>query len=266
MLGLGTRELTGQLCRKQIAAAVSLGYRHIDTNPYFGNEMMIAEGFKNIPREELFITSKIPSYYMDYNESILSVKKTLKTMKLEYLDLVLIESPGKAEIKAQSHMHRTYRHRTWRALNKMKGEGLTRNIGVANYFPKHIDEIWDKHENNPVVNQFEFHPMCFSEELYQYHKEKNIQIIAATPLARGDPELWNQPQLIAIRRKYGVTKAQILLRWAFQKGVAVIPKTTIVGKLEVNTKIEFQIDEEDMKILDSLSSGKRVGWITEIIK
>lgn len=266
ILGLGTRGIIGQPCRKLIKSAMEIGYRHIDTNPHFKNEMMIAEGLKGIPREELFITSKVPSQLMDYNEAIGSVEKTLKNMSLEYLDLVLIEAPNKADIRGKSHTHRSIRKRTWRALVILKNRGLIKNIGVANFLPRHIDEIWDKDEVNPCANQIEFHPFCYDEEVLNYHKEKNIQIIASSPLCRAKAELWHHPEFVEIKKRLKFMKAQILLKWAIQKGVAVVPMSTFTDKLEANTKLDFQLEDGDMKILDSLANGTRVGWMSHTVK
>ena len=232
MIGIGTKELIGQPCKKIISLGMGLGYRLIDTNPHFKNEIMISEGFKRFQREKFFIMSKIPTQHMDYNEAKLSVEKSLKNMKLEYLDLVMIESPGKSGIKGASFKNKSYRHRTWKALIELKKDGLIKNIGVSNYLPSHIDEMWDKYEFNPVANQIEFHPFCFNLENYQYYKEKNIQIIASSPLAKANSKLWHDEKFVELKKELKLKKCQILLKWALQKGAVVIPKTRIPHHLK----------------------------------
>ena len=125
--------------------------------------------------------------------------------------------------------------------------------------PSHIEDLWGKYEFNPVANQFEFNPFCFDQEVYNFHKEKNIQIIASIPLVRCKQDLWKTAILVQTKKKYKVSKAQVLLKWGLQKGAAVIPKTKDAKRLSINSSLDFEISEEDMALLDSLSSGIRLG-------
>jgi diketogulonate reductase-like aldo/keto reductase len=266
MVGLGTRNLIGQRCRKLIASAVHMGYKLIDTNPVFKNDHMIAEAVKNSKREDIFICTKVPASALDYNSAFASVEKTLENFKFDYLDLVLIESPGKAEIPGHRRCHAKYRAETWRALIGMKQQGLIKNIGVANFLPRHIDEIWDKYAMNPVANMIELNPFCYEPEVIEYHNEKKIQIIAASPLARRNKEIWNLPILQELRLKYKVSKAQVLLKWAIQKGAVVIPKAKDFQNSKLNCSLDFEISPEDMTTLDGLARNMRLGWNSATIK
>jgi methylglyoxal/glyoxal reductase len=266
VLGLGTLNLVGQPCRKLISSGIYLGYKLIDTNPRFKNEIMISEAIKNTSRDNVFIISKIPSEHMDYNSTVHSVEKTLKNMRLEYLDLVLLESPGRAEVQGKSRMNMRYRLKSYWALVNLKNKGLIKNIGVSNFLPRHLDQLWDKFEYNPVANQIEFHPFCYNEEVYTYHKEKNVQIIGSTPLARCTKKLWAEPEIIDIRNKYKVSKAQLMLKWAIQKDVVVIPKTKNPERLKINSNLNFEIAKEDMNRLDKLGKDIRISWNSNTIK
>ena len=266
VFGLGTRELIGQPCRRILNQGVFRGVRLIDTNPLFKNESMIAEVFKSFKREQIFITSKVPSGSLGYTSAIESVEKSLKGLKVEHIDLVLIESPGILDKSGKSRHHSRARAETWKALMKLKASGKAKHIGVAHFGARHIDELWDKFEVKPEANLIEFHPWAYDSEIFNYHKEKNIQIIASCPMARATRELYSDPLMIELKKKYIKSRAQICLRWGIQKGAVVIPKCANHRHLQENMKLDFEISSEDMERLDGLKSEKRFDWVSDTIK
>jgi diketogulonate reductase-like aldo/keto reductase len=266
MIGMGTRGLQGQPCRRLLKQGVNFGVSLIDTNPIFKNDSMIGEVFKSFKREKVFLINKVPACSMNFREAVDVIEKSLKNVKTDYFDLVLIESPAIQGRKEQHRLHARARCETWKALMKLKGEGKAKHIGVAGFNVNHLEQIWDKFDVKPEANMIEFHPWAFDSQAFQFHLEKKVQIIASCPLARANRELYSNPLLIELKKKYKRSRAQILLRWAHQKGVVIIPKAGNIKHLEENLKLGFEIESLDVDSLDSLASGRKVGWITDKIK
>ena len=256
LLGLGTYEIRGEDVSKSIEYAFEAGYRHIDTAKAYYNEEEIGSALKKIslPREEIFITSKLDNDNHGYDEAIKGFEKSLSKLKLDYIDLYLIHWPSNGK-----------RTETWKAFEHLQQEGLIKSIGVSNFTIEHLQELLDNCEIPPAVNQFEFNPFVYQKDIADYCKEKNIQIEAYSPIARS--KKFDDEDIQKFTEKYGKTPAQILLRWSLQHGAIVIPKSSNKERIIENSKIfDFEIEEDDMEILNSKNENLRFSPNPHFIK
>lgn len=248
LLGLGTWLSQGEETVWAIQKAVSYGYRSFDTAALYGNEESIGRGIREcgIPREKLFITSKIWNEGQDKRAAKEQFLKSLRALALDYLDLYLIHWPRTGDYT-----------RIWEAMQELRDHGLIRAIGVSNFGIPHLQELIRTGGEVPAVNQFEFHPGLGQKPLRAFCREKGIQGEACIPLMRGEFKKWSI--LDEIAGKYGRTTAQIILRWDIQNGMVTIPKTVIETEMKENLEIfDFVLSKEEMLAIDSLESGLRL--------
>jgi diketogulonate reductase-like aldo/keto reductase len=248
-LGLGVWKVTdpGDV-ERAIHAAVQTGYRSIDTASFYKNEAEVGQAIRScgVPREELFITTKIWNEDQGYDKTLAAFEESRKRLGLDVVDLLLIHWPGKDKYID-----------TWRAFEKLYREGFVRAIGVSNFQIHHLDKLIEASEIVPAVNQVEFHPLLTQKELLAYTKEKGIQLEAWSPLMQGNLD---QPVLKEIAAKYGKTPAQVVLRWDLQHGVVTIPKSITPSRIAENADIfDFELTAEDMDRIDSLNQNHRFG-------
>jgi len=248
-LGLGVWKVTdpGDV-ERAIHAAVQTGYRSIDTASFYKNEAEVGQAIRScgVPREELFITTKIWNEDQGYDKTLAAFEESRKRLGLDVVDLLLIHWPGKDKYID-----------TWRAFEKLYREGFVRAIGVSNFQIHHLDKLIEASEIVPAVNQVEFHPLLTQKELLAYTKEKGIQLEAWSPLMQGNLD---QPALKEIAAKYGKTPAQVVLRWDLQHGVVTIPKSITPSRIAENADIfDFELTAEDMDRIDSLNRNHRFG-------
>lgn len=248
-LGLGVWKVTdpGDV-ERAIRAAVQTGYRSIDTASFYKNEAEVGQAIRScgVPREELFITTKIWNEDQGYDKTLAAFEESRKRLGLDVVDLLLIHWPGKDKYID-----------TWRAFEKLYREGFVRAIGVSNFQIHHLDKLIEASEIVPAVNQVEFHPLLTQKELLAYTKEKGIQLEAWSPLMQGNLD---QPALKEIAAKYGKTPAQVVLRWDLQHGVVTIPKSITPSRIAENADIfDFELTAEDMDRIDSLNRNHRFG-------
>ncbi|WP_019004631.1 aldo/keto reductase [Cohnella laeviribosi] len=248
-LGLGVWKVTdpGDV-ERAIHAAVQTGYRSIDTASFYKNEAEVGQAIRScgVPREELFITTKIWNEDQGYDKTLAAFEESRKRLGLDVVDLLLIHWPGKDKYID-----------TWRAFEKLYREGFVRAIGVSNFQIHHLDKLIEASEIVPAVNQVEFHPLLTQKELLAYTKEKGIQLEAWSPLMQGNLD---QPVLKEIAAKYGKTPAQVVLRWDLQHGVVTIPKSITPSRIAENADIfDFELTAEDMDRIDSLNRNHRFG-------
>jgi diketogulonate reductase-like aldo/keto reductase len=247
-LGFGTWKIKGKSVLKPLTWALEEGFRHIDTATLYGNEKYVGKAIKvsEIPREEIFITSKVWDTDQGFEKTQKAFEKSLKKLNLDYLDLYLI------------HWPRELRNETWRALEKIYDEGKARAIGVANFWNHHIKEIFKNFETIPAVNQVELHPFVYNEdkELIKLCREKKIQVEAYSPLVHG--KKLNHPKLKSIAEKYNKSTAQILIRWSLQHGFVCIPKSGDKAHIKENANVfDFEISEKDMEEINSIGEHFR---------
>ncbi len=249
-LGLGVyKSQEGEEIENAIAHALEAGYRSIDTASFYKNEIGVGKAIKNssVPREELFITTKVWNEDQGYENTLKAFEESRKKLGLDYIDLYLIHWPGKDKYKE-----------TWRALEKLYKDGAVRAIGVSNFQIHHLKDLISSCEIKPMVNQVEYHPELTQKQLHAYCKEENIQLEAWSPLTRGN--IFTEPTIVELAKKYNKTPAQIILRWDLQNGVVTIPKSVTKSRIVENANIfDFQLAEEDIEKIDALNKDKRIG-------
>jgi len=251
VLGLGTfKTARGKETRDAVIHALRTGYRLIDTAAVYGNEEDVGQGISqsNVNRKEIFVTTKLWNDDHGYDKTITAFDRSLKRLNLKYIDLYLIHWPlGKI------------RNETWKAMEKLLSDGRCRAIGVSNFMVWHLRELLDKTEVVPAVNQVEFSPYLYQQELLEYCSEHGIRLEAYSPLTKG--QKLSDPRLVEISTRYSKTPAQVLLRWALQKDTVVIPKSVRRQRIIENADIfDFEIDDHDMEMLDSFNINLRTGW------
>jgi len=248
-LGYGTYKAHGDELIEGVKYALSIGYRLIDTAEMYENEEEIGKAIRQskIPRDEIFITSKVWNTNQGFESTLNSFENSLKRLGTDYLDLYLIHWPVSGKYIE-----------TWKALEKLYKEGRVRAIGVSNFLIHHLQDIINNCEITPMVNQVEFHPYLLQRDLLDYCQRNKIQLEAWSPLMRG--RVLNISQIVDIANKYKKTPAQIVLRWDLQHGVVTIPKSVHKERIKENADIfDFELTEEEMKIIDNLDQNKRFG-------
>lgn len=251
MFGLGTYlNDNGRQAIDSILYALEIGYRHIDTAAMYENEMEVGKAVREsgIPREEIFVTTKLWNSDHGYDNTIKAFQRSLERLGLDYVDLYLIHWPVE-----------NLRLESWRALERLYSDGLCKAIGVSNYMERHVDEILNNFSIVPAVNQVEFSPFLYLKELQNYCESKGIALESYSPLTKG--YRLNEPRLIEIARRYDKSTSQILIRWCLQKGMIVIPKSSRNEHIKENADIfDFEISEADMLALDNLNENYRSTW------
>jgi diketogulonate reductase-like aldo/keto reductase len=249
-LGLGVWKVQeGSEVVDAVKHAIAAGYRSIDTAAAYGNEEGVGQGIKEsgVPREELFITTKLWNADQGYESTLQAFEVSLSKLNLEYLDLYLIHWPVKGKYIE-----------TWRALRKLYEEGKVRAIGVSNFQIHHLEDILKESEIVPAVNQVEYHPRLSQKPLLDFCKNKGIQLEAWSPLMQG--QLLDHPVLTDLASKHGKSVAQIILRWDLQNGVVTIPKSIKEHRIVENAGIfDFELSAEDAAAIDALNEDRRVG-------
>ncbi|ASW42894.1 aldo/keto reductase [Clostridium isatidis] len=252
-IGFGTwQSPDGEVAISSVEEAIRVGYRHIDTAAIYGNEESVGIAIKNsnIPREEIFVTSKVWNTDQGYDSTLKAFDESLRKLGLDYLDLYLIHWPVPKIFKDNWEKISI---ETWRAFEKLYKDGKVRAIGVSNFKPHHIQNLIDNCEIVPMVNQIQLHPGLNQEEIVKYCRENNILIEAYSPFGTGN--IFSINDLDHIAEKYNKTVAQICLRWSLQKGHLPLPKSVTPSRILENTKIfDFEIDEEDMNFIDNLNN------------
>ncbi|MBO2533432.1 Aldo/keto reductase [Planifilum fulgidum] len=249
-LGLGVyKAKEGEEVEQAVKAALRIGYRSIDTAAFYGNEEGVGRAVREsgIPREEIFITTKVWNSDQGYERTLAAFEASLQRLGMEYVDLYLIHWPVKGKYKE-----------TWRALETLYKEGKARAIGVSNFQVHHLEDLMADAEIKPMVNQVEFHPFLTQEKLRDFCRREGIQLEAWSPLMRG--EVVNVPEIVELAEKYGKTPAQIVLRWDLQHGVVTIPKSVREARIRENADLfDFELSAEDMAKLDALNRNHRFG-------
>lgn len=248
LLGLGVYDMYNQEAEKAILQALEIGYRLIDTASMYNNEVEVGNAIRQsgLPREEIFLTTKVNDSDHGYDQALRAFESSQRKLDCAYIDLYLIHWPI-----------RNKRQDTWRALERLYQEGQIRAIGVANYLEPFLDELLPSAAVVPTVNQVEFSPYLFLEDLLQRCQQEKIVLQAYTPLVRG--ERFNDLKLQGLAQKYNKTPAQIILRWAIQLGVSTIPKSANPKRLQENFDLfDFSISDTDMAYLATFNEDYRI--------
>ncbi|TAI47497.1 aldo/keto reductase [Flagellimonas allohymeniacidonis] len=229
--------------------ALEHGYRHIDTASIYNNENGVGEGIRasKVDREDIFVVSKVWNSDQGYESTLKAYEDSLERLGLDYLDLYLIHWPKEGLYKE-----------TWRALEKLYKEKRVRAIGVSNFLKHHLEDLFTGAEIVPMINQMEFHPFLIQQDLVDFCHQNGIQYEAWSPMMQG--HIFGMEEFKNLAKKYNKTIAQIVLRWDLQKGVVTIPKSSKKERIVANADIfNFELDAQDMALLDAMDQGKRFG-------
>ena len=258
-LGLGTWFIDDSNAAEAVKAA-KLGYRHFDTAQAYGNERGVGEGIRGcgVSREEIFAVSKVAAEHKTYDSAAKSIDETLLKTGLDYLDMMIIHSPQPWDKVNQSDDRYVEGNRAaWRALEDAYKAGKLRAIGVSNFKKEDIESLLETAEIKPMVNQILLHISNSPAELIKYCGEKGIVVEAYSPIGHG--EILNQPDIMAMAEKYGVTVPQLCIRYTLQLGAVSLPKTADPAHMKSNSEVDFEISEQDMEVLKSVKPIESYG-------
>ncbi|MFF6958712.1 aldo/keto reductase [Streptomyces sp. NPDC008317] len=250
-LGFGTFQIPPKDTREAVTTALEIGYRHIDTAEMYGNEKEVGQavGASGLPREEVFVTSKLDNSYHAYGDALTAFARSLDDLDTPYLDLFLIHWPRPAVGDFTE---------TWRALEEIYASGRAKAIGVSNFQPPHISRLLQKCTVVPAVNQIEVHPYLVQDDVRAFNAEHEIATEAWSPIAKGN--VLTDPVLVAAAERLGRTPAQVTLRWHIQRGDIVFPKSVTRARVEENFRLfDFELPEADMAAITALDRGERTG-------
>ncbi len=258
-IGLGTWLIPDGEAAQAVRDAVEMGYRHIDTAQAYGNERGVGEGVRTcgVPREEIFVTSKVAAEHKTYESVAKSIDESLAKLGMDYMDLMIIHCPQPwAEFRGERRYF-TENKEVWRALEKAYKDGKVKAIGVSNFLVDDLENILDGCEVKPMVNQILTHITNTPLELINFCREHGILCEAYSPIAHG--EALKNRLILSVAEKYSVTPAQLCVRYALQLGMVVLPKTSNPEHMKNNADIEFEISAEDMDILELAEKIKDYG-------
>ena len=246
MLGFGVFQISAEETEQAVMNAIQAGYRHIDTAQVYFNEVEVGKGIANsgVPREELFITTKVWVNNAGETAAYASVLRSLERLNLEYLDLVLI------------HQAIGDVFGSWRALEKLQAEGKVRAIGVSNFTPDRLVDLGEFNAVMPQVDQIEIHPFHQRREHIEALQEEGVVVQAWAPFAEGRNDIFHNPILTAIGKKYGKSVAQVIIRWLLEQNVVVLSKSTKPERMAENLNVfDFGLTEEDKQAIATLDLG-----------
>ncbi|MCP3800867.1 aldo/keto reductase [Allokutzneria sp. A3M-2-11 16] len=252
-LGFGVFQVPDDETAAAVTSALETGYRSIDTAAIYGNEAGVGTALEKsgIPRDELFVTTKVWNADQGYDRTLAAFDASLEKLRLDRIDLYLVHWPTPA---------RDLYVDTWKAFNKLLGDGRVRAIGVSNFQEAHLRRVIDEVGVVPSVNQIELHPLLQQEKLRSVHAELGIHTEAWSPLAQGG-ELLKDPVLAEIAAKHGRSAAQVILRWHLQLGNVVIPKSVTPKRIAENFDVfGFELDQTDLDRIATLNKNERTGF------
>lgn len=247
ILGFGVYQIEDQvLCEQCVYDAIEAGYRSIDTAAAYGNEEAVGRAIKRsgVPREDLFITTKLWISDAGYDKAKKAFEASMKRLQLDYLDLYLIHQPFNDYYGA------------WRAMEELYKEGSIRSIGVSNFMPDRLVDLILHNEITPAVNQVETNPFYQQIEAEAFMQDKGVQIESWAPFAEGKNNMFQNETLAAIAGKYGKSIAQVILRWLIQRNIVVIPKSIRKERIIENFNVfDFELTKEDMEKIATLDTN-----------
>ncbi len=251
-VGLGVWRTPDDIAAPTVRTAIAAGYRHVDTAAVYENEDGVGEGIRSsgVDRKDIFLTTKLWNNDQGYESTLKAFEKSLKRLGTDYVDLYLIHWPAPTRNRYVD---------SWKALIKLKKDGLARSIGVSNFYPEHIERLITETGVVPVINQIELHPDFQQKVAQEAHKKLNIVTQSWSPLGQG--KLIDHAVIGAIAKKHGKTPAQVIIRWHMDSGLVVIPKSVTPSRIVENFEVfDFKLDAEDMGVIAKLdNTGARIG-------
>jgi 2,5-diketo-D-gluconate reductase A len=247
-IGFGTYPLKGADAVATVSNAIDAGYRLIDTAVHYENEREVGEAVRraDVPREQLFLCSKLPGRHHVYDDAIASTRMSLQTMGLDYLDMHLIHWPN-------PHLDRYVE--AWRALVALQQDGLIRSIGVSNFTREHLERIISATGVTPAVNQIEMHPMLPQTDLRALHDELGVTTVAWSPLGRGSVAL-QAPAIAAAAQRCEVALAQVVLRWHVELGAIPVPKSANTDRQRQNLDVfDFELTADEIAAISAFAQA-----------
>jgi len=249
-LGFGTWQNTdAQVCTDSVRQALDVGYRHVDTAQVYDNEAYVGDGIAeaDVDREDVFLATKIWISNLAHDDVLDTARESLDRLGVDYLDLLYVHWPA-GEYDAED---------TLSAFDQLYDEGLIRNVGVSNFEPRHLDEARDVLDAPLFANQVEVHPLLPQDELVEYGRENDVNVVAYSPLARG--KVFDVPEIREVADKHGVSPAQVSLAWLLQRdGVAAIPKASSEDHVRDNWgALDLELDDEDVAKIDAIDERDR---------
>lgn len=250
-LGFGVWQVPADTAQEVVAKALEVGYRHIDTAAVYGNEEGVGAAIaeSGIPREELYITTKL--WVTDYKagQTKQALATSLEKLGLDYVDLYLIHWPAPADEKYLQ---------AWQALEELKAEGKTRSIGVSNFLAEHLDRVAQVGNVTPAVNQIEVHPALQQQDVQAANEKYGIATQAWSPLAQG--AVFDDEPIVAAAEAHGVSPAQVIIRWHLQQGRILFPKSVTPERIASNFDVfGFELSQEELAAIDTVERGERTG-------
>lgn len=252
-IGLGTASLDDEQIAPLIVTAIEAGYRHIDTAYRYGNQRGVGKGLRDsgIPREQLFVTTKLDGEFQGNDKAIAGLDECLRQLNMEYVDLLLIHWPLPQRDEYIS---------TWKTFEKLVGTGKVRSIGVSNFKPAHLDRLLAEATVRPVANQIQLNPRINRADHVEYDRAHDIVTVAWSPLGPRT-DLLSDPLLVQLGAKYGKSPAQIVIRWAIDRGIATIPRSSNPERIAQNVDVlDFMLTGAEVTAISALDTGaeKRV--------
>lgn len=257
LVGLGTWQMSQEEAERSVAYALQQGYRHIDTARTYGNEEGVGRGIINsgVPREEIFLTTKVSAFSKSFEEANQDIKDSLEALLTDYLDLVIIHAPRPWDemfLADQPIHHHYYRENkeVWHALEEAYEEGKVKAIGVSNFSIDDLDHLFANVRFKPILNQIKYHVGHRDEQLVQFCQENDMVVEAYSPLGTG--RLLTNPDIQKIADKYDKSVPQIAIRYAYQRGLVVLPKSVHEEYIVQNADLNFQLSLDDMDNLNRM--------------
>lgn len=248
-LGLGTWLIPDNEAAAAVKAAIDLGYRHIDSAQAYGNERGVGEGVRaaGIPREQIFITTKVAAENKSYESAATSIDESLRKLEMDYADLIIIHCPQPwAEFRDAKRYFKENKE-VWRALEDAYKAGKVKSIGVSNFLVDDLQNILEDCRIKPMVNQILLHIGETPRELLSFCKEQDILVEAYSPIAHG--QALNNAEIAAVAKRYGVTIPQLCIQYTLQLGTVSLPKSSNPEHIKSNVQLDFTISDADMAIL-----------------
>lgn len=257
-LGLGTWPLDDDQVAAAVVTAVEAGYRHIDTAVKYGNEEGVGNGIlaSGVERSEIFVTTKLDGQFQGQDRAVEGLEGSLRRMKLDYVDLLLIHWPLPARDEYIS---------TWKTFERLQAEGKVRSIGVSNFKPAHLERLFAETDVVPAVNQIQLSPAITRVAEREFHDRHGIVTESYSPLGGSGASLLDAPLLAQLGEKYDKTPGQLVLRWHIQNGLVVIPKSGDPQRMRENLDVfDFALDPQDLAEMSILDEGPEAGIDSDV--